>query len=371
MPSALDRSDYFRQAPFLDDWMRILEDFASRKLKISAKAEDIELYDRIRAAARKLGYGLTEQGIRKQASPVDRVLAFSKSKPLAVAEILRAEYQSLDDRLRAVIVTDFESMSATAVKSLNGVLDEESGGAVSMFKTLLASPISHFVNPTLVTGSLLLVDKRIAEQFLDAARQYTGCAGAQVELQLEAQSECSFTKISAAGSNWNSRLYVGMTTELFERGITKCLIGTRGIFGEGWDSQSLNTLIDLTTTTSPVSVKQLRGRSIRLQASDPLQAHKVANNWDVVCIAPQLQKGLNDYYRFVKRHDGYFGLCDDGQIESGVGHVHPAFSELTPAEVFASAEDFNKEMIGRALIRDKIYDLWKSDNLMRTALKVA
>jgi len=94
--------------------------------------------------------------------------------------------------------------------------------------------------------------------------------------------------------------------------------------------QSLNTLIDLTTTTSPVSVKQLRGRSLRINTSDPLAARKVANNWDVVCIAPQLEKGLNDYQRFVRKHDGYFGLADDGQIECGVGHVHPSFSELTP-----------------------------------------
>ncbi len=73
----------------------------------------------------------------------------------------------------------------------------------------------------------------------------------------------------------NRVFYVGMATEIFERGITKCLIGTRGLFGEGWDSQALNTLIDLTMTTSPVSVKQLRGRSIRLQANDPAGARKM------------------------------------------------------------------------------------------------
>jgi hypothetical protein len=118
-------------------------------------------------------------------------------------------------------------------------------------------------------------------------------------------------------------------------------------------------LIDLTTTTSPVSVKQLRGRSIRIHTKDPLGGRKVANNWDVICIAPSLEKGLNDYHRFVRRHDGYYGIADDGQIECGVGHVHPSFSELTPAEVFASAVDLNSEMLKRALVRDQIYDLWK------------
>jgi hypothetical protein len=115
----------------------------------------------------------------------------------------------------------------------------------------------------------------------------------------------------------------------------------------------------LTNTTSPVSVKQLRGRSIRIQTNDPLGARKVANNWDVVCIAPSLEKGLNDYHRFVRKHEGFFGICEDGQIECGVGHVHPSLSSLSGVEVFASSDDFNNEMTNRALVREGIYDLWK------------
>jgi hypothetical protein len=359
LPSRIEHSDFFRQPLSLDDWMCIIEDFASQKLKISANKQDHDLYARIRTAARKLGYGITEQGIRKQASPVDRILAFSNSKPLAVAKILDIEYRNLDDRLRAVVVTDFEKMSVSSFKNLEGVLTEESGGAIAVLKTLLADPISSMVNPCLVTGSLVLTDERITEQFVSAAKKYIADSGKQLELTISDHPELPYSAISSTSSSWESRFYVGMVTEIFELGVTKCLIGTRGLFGEGWDSQSLNTLIDLTTTTSPVSVKQLRGRSIRLQANDPLGARKVANNWDVVCIAPKLKKGLNDYERFVKKHNGYFGICDDGQIACGVSHVHPAFSELTPAEVFVSSAEFNREMTDRALIREQIYDLWK------------
>jgi superfamily II DNA or RNA helicase len=359
LPRGTAQVDSLRQSPFLDDWMLILEDFASHKLRTSPMRKDHLLYERIKASVRKLGYGITEQGLRRQASPVDRVLAFSNSKPLAVAKVLDIEYRHLQDRLRAVVVTDFERMSATAVQNLDGVLDEESGGAIATLRILLNSTVSEYLNPCLVTGSLVLVDKRITQQFLEAARAYISDQGYKFELVVKQHPDLPFDELTASSSNWESRLYVGMATSIFERGITKCLIGTRGLFGEGWDSQSLNTLIDLTTTTSPVSVKQLRGRSIRLQTNDPLGARKVANNWDVVCIAPQLEKGLNDYYRFVKKHDGYFGICDDGQIECGVGHVHAAFSELTPAEVFCSADEFNHEMMDRALVRDSIWNLWK------------
>ena len=359
MPARLEATEAIRQSPFIDDWMLLLEDYALQYLKTSPREDDHKVYAQIKDAVRKLGYGLTEQGLRRQASPVDRVLAYSNNKPQAVAQVLDLEYRSLGDGLRAVIVTDFERMSATTVRTLKGVLDTDSGGAVAALRELLAAPISQLVNPCLVTGSLLLVDRRICSQFVEAARSYIREEGFKFELVVDEPEGEPYSEVTAGSSDWETRLYVGMATNIFERGITKCLIGTRGIFGEGWDSQSLNTLIDLTTTTSPVSVKQLRGRSIRLNTNDPLGARKVANNWDVVCIAPELEKGLNDYHRFVRKHDGYFGICDDGQIECGVGHVHAAFSDLTPADVFASSEEFNKEMMERALVRDKIYDLWK------------
>lgn len=359
VPGDLEVSEILMQSPFIEDWMCLLEDFALNHLKISASTENHVLYERIKNAIAKLGYGLTEKGLRKQASPVDRVLAFSKSKSKAVAEILEVEYRSLEDRLRAVIVTDFERMSATAAKQARGILNEESGGAIAVLREFLKHPVSHFVNPCLVTGSLILVDNRIAGQFHQALQDMLEEEGHKFILELSEYYGESFSEIRASSSDWEARLYVRLATRALERGITKALIGTRGIFGEGWDCQSLNTLVDLTTTTTPVSVKQLRGRSIRIDTTDPLGARKVANNWDVVCIAPHLEKGLNDYQRFARKHAGYFGICDDGQIECGVGHVHASFSELSPAEIFANLDDFNQEMRLRALAREGIYELWK------------
>lgn len=466
----IEMADSFRLAPVLEDWMTLLEEFALTYLKVSALPDHHHLYERIRSAVGKLGYGLTEKGLRKKASNVDRILAFSKSKPHAVAEILDVEYRNVGDKLRVAVVTDFERMSATAVKAAKGVLDAQSGGAIAVLREVLVRPAGLFTNPCLVTGSLLMVDARIKDQFVEAMNELLKENGynftvraeivdeekrkgilapsqedvdddddAESAVQGQAQADTSpapihdifdddggiaitdgegfdaappagssspitsvrgttakpaawsqigspwedldaeggfgdgapgdlqteepevlpeYAEILTSSTEWQARLYVGLATQLLERGITKCLIGTRGIFGEGWDCQALNTLIDLTTTTTPQSVKQLRGRSIRINTTDPLGARKVANNWDVVCIAPHLEKGLNDYQRFARKHAGYFGISDDGQIECGVGHVHPSFSELTAAEVFAHSEEFNSEMIERALKRDETYDLW-------------
>jgi superfamily II DNA or RNA helicase len=359
----LEQSDHLQKELDLDDWMLLLEDFASRKLKLSKLPSDHQLFARIQAAARKLGYAITERGLRRQASPVDRILAFSHSKPEAVIRIIEVEYRSLEDRLRVAVVTDFERMSATAVKPLSkavkDVITDETGGAMAVLRTLLSNPVGLLVNPCLVTGSLLLIDKRVAAEFVKAGTQWLRDEGYKFDLIAKSEESSPYSSITASSTQWESRLYVGMATAIFERGITKCLIGTRGLFGEGWDSQALNTLIDLTNTTSPVSVKQLRGRSIRIQTNDPLGQRKCANNWDVVCIAPSLEKGLNDYHRFVRKHEGYFGICDDGQIECGVGHVHGSLASLSGVEVFASSQDFNEEMTDRALVRESIYDLWK------------
>ena len=61
-----------------------------------------------------------------------------------------------------------------------------------------------------------------------------------------------------------------------------------------------------------MSINQLRGRSFRL---DPDWEDKLANNWDVVCLAPEFNKGFDDYRRFKDKHQHLYGVSDDGVIE--------------------------------------------------------
>jgi hypothetical protein len=143
---------------------------------------------------------------------------------------------------------------------------------------------------------------------------------------------------------------------MFQRGITRCLVGTRGLLGEGWDANKINCLIDLTTVTTSMTVNQLRGRSIRL---DPAEPAKVANNWDVVCLAPEFSKGLDDYRRFRLKHQRLYGVTDDGAVEKGVGHVHPAFTQLRPEGLEGSTSLLNAEMLERAARRQTCRELWQ------------
>ena len=293
--------------PDIDDWMIIFEELASTKLKTSKDPKDHKLYQRIKDVCRELGYGLTEGGLRKQASPIDRLLAFSKSKGDAVNEILQAEFKNLQESLRAIVVADFEKMSATGSKSIEGILDADAGGAIAVYRTMLKKELSAFLNPCLVSGSSLLTDKRISEQFVKHATKILRKKGILLDVEIESIDGELFDRITSKSSLWEPRLYVRVATEIFESksGITKCLVGTRGLFGEGWDSQELNTLVDLTSATSPVTVNQLRGRSIRINTRET-DKQKVANNWDVVCVAPELDKGFKRLFPIYQKAQTIF-----------------------------------------------------------------
>ena len=129
------------------------------------------------------------------------------------------------------------------------------------------------------------------------------------------------------------------------------LIGTRGLLGEGWDCPQLNVLVDMTAVAADVSVRQMRGRSLRLDPADP---EKLASNWDVVCVAPDLERGHADYGRFIRRHAHLHAPCEDGTIETGPSHVHPELSPYgpPPAEEFgainAEQRDAGDRPAGRA-----------------------
>lgn len=340
-------------APPLDVLVPVLDRYVRHRLLRSENPADHTLAEQATARLRVLGVQITETGPRACASPVGRVMAYSRAKTQALLPILKAESRVLGERIRAVVVADYEKTSAVTAE-IRHLLDEEAGGATAAFRTLLSDPETDRLDPVLVTGSTVLVDDDLAPRFTQAARAWLDSRGFDLELTLA--EEDGFYVLSGEGQAWCPRVYVGMITELFQQGVTKCLVGTRGLLGEGWDAQKVNVLVDLTAVTTSMSVNQLRGRSIRL---DPDEPEKLADNWDVICIAPEFAKGLDDYHRFIARHKTLFGLTDDGAIEKGVGHVHAAFTELKPEGLEGSTSVLNAEMLARAERRTEFRDLWQ------------
>ncbi len=333
-------------APVLDRYIR-------HALRRSRHPLDHQLAEDAIARLHILGMQITETGSQACASPISRVMAYSAAKTSAVVDILRAEIQAQGRAVRAIVVSDFEKTSATHTATEN-ILDPEAGGAIAAFRALLAHEETDALDPILVTGSTVLVDDDLLPRFLEESSRWLADHG--YDCALSQTEEQGFYQISGKGQTWCPKVYVAMITDLFQRGITSCLVGTRGLLGEGWDANKINVLVDLTSVTTSMSVNQLRGRSIRIDPDDPV---KVANNWDVICIADEFAKGLDDYDRFKRKHRVLYGVTDDGAIEKGAGHVHPAFSELKPEGVNEAVALLNEEMVTRAQGRAACRTLWR------------
>ena len=336
----------------LESMTKLISHYTRKCLRRSPSSEDHELAKLATKRLRMLGVQITETGSRPCASPVSRVIAYTKSKAQALVPVLRTEQSNLGDAIRAVVITDFEKSSAIT-SDISHLLDEEAGGAIAAFRAVLSDEKTNELDPILLTGSTVLVDRDMVDAFLNAATTWLTGRGANVELRHTPQDD--FCIIKGSGGDWCPRVYVEMITALFQRGLTRCLVGTRGLLGEGWDATKINVLVDLSTFTTSTTVNQLRGRSIRL---DPTQPNKLANNWDIVCIAPEFSQGFGDYHRFIRKHKTVFGICDDGAIEKGVGHVHAAFNDLLPNSLQGNVDDLNAEMLTRSSQRDEIYDRW-------------
>ena len=356
----IELRDGLRQPPTVDDRLAILRTWCLDVLRLSDDRADSDTLADLRALLRTLGMVMTETGWRRAASPLDRVLAYSGSKVAAMLDILRAERSSMGSRLRAVVLTDHERAAALATRQLRGVLDEESGGAVRAIRALVADPETVALHPIMVTGRTVLAAESWAQECL--AEMQVFFDERELPIAIGAREvEPGLVELSGEGSAWRPRYYVAAVTDLLERGVTQCIVGTRGLLAEGWDSLTLNTLIDLTTAGTFASVNQIRGRSIRLDPADP---EKVANNWDVVAYEPDLAEGDRDLHRLISKHAHSWGLGPAGRIVRGIDHVDeriPMLGMPLPLS-FGSAVPtpggINHKALQRARNRPAAYRRW-------------
>ncbi|HEX7491954.1 MAG TPA: DEAD/DEAH box helicase family protein [Candidatus Limnocylindrales bacterium] len=369
LPDGARIGERHRQPPTTDDWVAMIGDYCDGFLERSAAPGDEAAWERIRRALPAVGYILTRQGIRAYVSPADRVLALSASKGAAAQQILDLEARQLGAELRALILCDFERAGVELLAELRSVLDAQAGSASLIVQMLVADAATRALDPILLTGRTVACSRATATRLIAWCReQVPEIADALGAMPLGTAAAAGSGAVPAAGSGdwgdvvliapdtrwWQPRNYVPLITRFFEEGRSRCLVGTRGLLGEGWDAHTVNVLIDLTAASTATSVHQMRGRSLRLNATLP---HKVADNWDVVCVAPDEAKGLSDYWRFVRKHHAYYALNASGEIECGVSHVDPVLTPFGPPPV-AEAAALNARTLARVELREQAYAEW-------------
>lgn len=358
----------------LEDWIYLLTDYCLNYLKTSNKLKDHKTLKDIKSMLRSFGFVLSENGIREYRSPTDMILALSESKDISLIGILKAEMEYMKDEIRAVVITDFEKQTGIISKGLNGILDKEAGGAVRAFKYIVHNKITTKLEPVLVTGKTMLLDSDELEKIIPEMQKWKEKSGLSFEFSTKKTEYESIVEVSGNGKDWKSNTYVRMVTDLFDKGVIKCIVGTRGLLGEGWDSLSLNTLIDLTSATTSQTVNQIRGRSIRLNPKNP---KKLSNNWDIVCIDPYFEKGRSDFNRFIRKHDKFYGIDAKGRVVKGFLHINSNFAFMDENNKIFQKTVFDINNIGslsRSKERSAAYKKWrigeKYSNFEYTATKL-
>ena len=183
------------------------------------------------------------------------------------------------------------------------------------------------LRPLLVSGRGLRCSPHDADVLLEALQATAEDHFKLTEWEARASTACWSRSSPAARSGCRAR---GSSSPrgCSSRARPACLVGTRALLGEGWNCPPLNVLVDMTIATTGVSVQQMRGRSLRLDPADP---EKVASNWDVVCVAPDLVRGSADYERFVRKHLNLFAPAEDGEVEAGPSPRPPGARPVRPA----------------------------------------
>jgi len=350
LPPGAPRGEAYRRPPDLDDWVVLLEDWVLRCLDGAPGPDAAARREAVAAALRDLGFQLTRTGIRRAASDVDRLLTGSAAKPLALVEVLGAEADARGTGLRALVLCDAELAGARPDGELRGVLDPDAGTARASVRALAEDARTAVLRPLLVSGRGMRCAAAHAPALLAALAAADGggtgwSAGAE---------DGGVVELRGPGA-WRPRRWVVLATAAFAAGGSRALVGTRAFLGEGWNAPCVNCVVDLTSAATGVSVRQMRGRSLRLDPDDPA---KVASNWDVVCVAPRHAQGDADYDRFVRKHRHLHAPADDGTLEAGVGHVHPDLSPFgpPPAGHFAAIA---RDMTRRAGDRDAARARWR------------
>ena len=204
----------------------------------------------------------------------DVLLNQSLGKLNAVRDIFKAEYQSLGNNLRQLVLTDFIR------KDFQVHLGDKNAqftqlGVLSYFESIRREMIeqSWTVPVAVLTGSLVIIPtsaKEHLERLIPNSRLSYDVIG-----QL---SQEDYLKVSVSGSHHD---LVTALTQLFQEGHIQVIIGTKSLLGEGWDAPCVNSLILASFVGSFMLSNQMRGRAIRVWPDNP---NKTSNIWHLVSI---------------------------------------------------------------------------------------
>lgn len=311
---------------------------------------------------------------------VDRLLTNSRGKLKSIREIVKAEYKSLGNELRLLILTDYiRSEYLSAIGEETAVVEEL--GVVPIFEAVrrgcsrqpgraaadgaepcAAQEADGLCTPenlrlAALSGSVVILPEAAREPFL----QMTERNGQKAALK--ACGAPGYYQASVSGKGPRPVAYL---TELFYRGYIRVLVGTKSLLGEGWDSPCINALILASFVGSFMLSNQMRGRAIRTMRDNP---DKVSNIWHLICMEPvwsEREQGQQngrsteavsaDFATLRRRFDGFLGVhYEEDRIENGLDRL----SVIRPPYGNRELDEINEKMIRLADDRGALKEKWE------------
>lgn len=288
---------------------------------------------------------------------VEKMLIQSQAKINSIIDIVECEYQSLQDDLRLLVLTDYirkeqEKIVGTDIRISNL-------GVLPFFETLRR----HFENKKqvihlcILCGSLVVIPTSSKDKLIEICGEYATKLNFTKLGQLSIEE---YVKVEVQG---NQNFLTNAITELFNQGYIHVMVGTKSLLGEGWDSPCINSLILASFVGSFMLSNQMRGRAIRVMKGNP---NKTSNIWHLVCVKPPslLKKETienadtsisEDWELLERRFQHFLGLhYKEDLIEDGIERLNCIQFPFTKRNI----EQTNKEMLKLATKRNELQDRW-------------
>ena len=279
---------------------------------------------------------------------ISNLLTRNYEKQNSICEIIDIEKESLKEKLKLVIVTDYIK---DEYYNISNEEDIKELGVMPIFRKVTSK--NPNVNVAVLTGTLTIIPTELKEQLLELAEQEYNIKKDEIKI-VELGINFDYSRVEFEGKY--DSVKVNLITKLFEQSNISVLIGTIALIGEGWDAPFVNSLIMATYVSSYVTSNQLRGRAIRI---NKLDKNKFSNIWHLVCLESEDNKYVlgYDYEILSKRFIAFEGIdLENKKIDSGIDRLNIYNKPYQKEEI----KQLNDYMIEKSKERKLNTEIWRS-----------
>lgn len=296
-------------------------------------------------------HGLVEKNEVKltTCTELEKLLFTSLGKLHSIDKIVEQEWKNLGNKLRMLILTDYIRVNSKVLGTEHEIKEI---GVIPIFEMLRRKNIQG-LKPSVVSGKIIAVPNDSLTQIKEiASKEKAGLKTVPIK-------GTEFCELKFEGGS--NSIKIAVITKAFNAGIVNCIIGTKSLLGEGWDSPVINSLILASFVGSFMLSNQMHGRAIRIDKDVP---DKVSNIWHLTAILPehlrpevaaQNTPPSDDYKMLERRFNGFLGLSYFADaIISGLNRVNT----LKPPYDQNNVSKANENSFSIAADRSTTYTRW-------------